>query len=233
MKVVFNILKPFSREIFVAGFHGVGLVGHIAVKHLSRYCDIVGYMRYKKMPPVVAYEGDRLALQSEIFSCDRVTGVVNNYGLLDDAIYDFVEALSNWVVRSGFRLAVLFGGLDGRFRREPGDLLRVAYTSSYRRLGYPLEGKRLEQGLQIVGPLGLLLSHLEMNSFPALVILPYADRPADPQAASVALEHFGKLFGIHVDTSDLRQLAEELEREYAEVRRQLEETRREESHYYI
>lgn len=233
MKVVFNILKPFSREIFVAGFHGVGLVGHIAVKHLSRYCDIVGYMRYKKMPPVVAYEGDRLALQSEIFSCDRVTGVVNNYGLIDDAIYDFVEALSNWVVRSGFRLAVLFGGLDGRFRREPGDLLRVAYTSSYRRLGYPLEGKRLEQGLQIVGPLGLLLSHLEMNGFPALVILPYADRPADPQAASVALEHFGKLFGIHVDTSDLRQLAEELEREYAEVRRQLEETRREESHYYI
>ena len=233
MKVVFNILKPFSREIFVAGFHGVGLVGHIAVKHLSRYCDIVGYMRYKKMPPVVAYEGDRLALQSEIFSCDRVTGVVNNYGLIDDAIYDFVEALSNWVVRSGFKLAVLFGGLDGRFRREPGDLLRVAYTSSYRRLGYPLEGKRLEQGLQIVGPLGLLLSHLEMNGFPALVILPYADRPADPQAASVALEHFGKLFGIHVDTSDLRQLAEELEREYAEVRRQLEETRREESHYYI
>lgn len=233
MKVVFNILKPFSREIFVAGFHGVGLVGHIAVKHLSRYCDIVGYMRYKKMPPVVAYEGDRLALQSEIFSCDRVTGVVNNYGLLDDAIYDFVEALSNWVIRSGFKLAVLFGGLDGRFRREPGDLLRVAYTSSYRRLGYPLEGKRLEQGLQIVGPLGLLLSHLEMNGFPALVILPYADRPADPQAASVALEHFGKLFGIHVDTSDLRQLAEELEREYAEVRRQLEETRREESHYYI
>ncbi|MEL9990689.1 MAG: PAC2 family protein [Thermoproteus sp.] len=234
MKVIFNLLKPFAKEIFVTGFHGVGLVGHIAVKHLSRNCEIVGYVKYKKMPPVVAYEGDRLALQTEIFSCGRIAGVVNNYGLADDAIYDFVEALADWVVKSGFKLAVLFGGLDGRFRREPGDLLRVAYTSSYLKSGYPLgDFKRLEQGLQIVGPLGLLLSHFEMRDFPALVILPYADRPADPQAASVALEQFGKLFGISVDTADLKQLAEELEREYSEMRRQLEETRREESRYYI
>ncbi|AEA13033.1 hypothetical protein TUZN_1565 [Thermoproteus uzoniensis 768-20] len=233
MRVVFNITKPFTREIFVTGFHGVGIVGHIAVKHLSRNCDVVGYVRYKKMPPVIAYEGDRLALQSEIFSCGRVAGVVNNYGLVDEAMYDFVEALSDWVVRSGFKLAVLFGGLDGRFRREPGDLLRIAYTSSYIKAGYPLEGRRLEQGLQIVGPLGLLLSYFEMRGFPALVILPYADKPADPQAASVALDHFGKLFDIRIDTADLRQLAEELEREYAEVKRQLEETRREESRYYI
>ncbi|MFP3168787.1 MAG: PAC2 family protein [Thermoproteus sp.] len=233
MRVVFNVIKPFAKEIFVTGFHGVGIVGHIAVKHLSRSCDVVGYVRYKKMPPVVAYEGDRLALQSEIFSCGKVTGVVNNYGLIDDAVYDFVEALSEWVVRSGFKLAVLFGGLDGRFRREQGDLLRVAYTTPYIKAGYPLEGRRLEQGLQIVGPLGLLLSHFEMRGFPALVILPYADRPADPQAASVALDHFSRLFDVRVDTTDLRQLAEELEREYAEVRRQLEETKREESHYYI
>ncbi|CCC82549.1 proteasome assembly chaperone family protein [Thermoproteus tenax] len=234
MKIIFKFKRPYSREIFVAGFHGVGLVGHIAVKHLSRSCETIGYIKYREMPPVVAYEGDRLALQAEIFSCDRVTGVVNNYGINDRALYDFIESLADWVVSGGFKMAVLFGGLDGRFKRSPDDLLRVAYTSSYIKSGFPLgDSKRLEQGLQIVGPLALLLSLFELYDFPALVILPYADKPADPQAASVALEHFGRLFGISVDTTDLKQLAEELEREYNEMRKQLEESKREESHYYI
>lgn len=234
MRIVFSVKKPFSREIFITGFHGIGLVGHIAVKHVSRSCEMVGFIRYKRMPPVVAYEGDRLALQSEIFSCGRITGVVNNYGIPDEAVYDYIEPLSSWVAKSGFKLAVLFGGLDGRFKRSQDDLLRVAYTSAYLRQGYPIgDSKRLEQGLQIVGPLGLSLSLLEMYDFPALVILPYVSRPADPQAASVALEYFGRLFGVRIDISDLRQLAEELEREYSEVKKQLEETKREESRYYI
>ncbi|MFB6491181.1 MAG: proteasome assembly chaperone family protein [Thermoproteus sp. AZ2] len=233
MRPLFNIYKYFNREIFVTGFHGVGIVGHIAVKYLSRNCEAVGYIKYRDMPPVIAYEGDRLALQTEIFSCGRIAGVVNNYGLPDTALYDFVDALASWVVKSGFKLAVLFGGLDGRFRRAQDDLYRVAYTSAYIKGGYPLRGKRLEQGLQIVGPLGLLLSLFEMHGFPALVILPYADKPADPQAASIALELFGELFDFRIDLTDLRQMAEDLEREYSEIRRQLEQTKQEESKYYI
>jgi Archaeal enzymes of ATP-grasp superfamily len=60
-------------------------------------------------------------------------------------------------------------------------------------------------------------------------------RPADPYAASVAVEYFSRLFNFPVDTSGLRQLAEELEKEISEVRRRLEEQakREETSRLYI
>jgi len=88
----------------------------------------------------------------------------------------------------------------------------------------------------VVGPLALLTSFFEELDFPAIIILPYADvtRPADPYAASVALEFFSKLYNYPVNTSGLRQMAEELERELEEARRRLEEqTKREESKLYI
>lgn len=236
MRVEFRIFKPVEDfEIFVTGFHGIGLVGYIATRYLARGCEVVGRIRYRGEPPVISAEGERLVLQNEIFSCGRVVGALNNFGIDERAMYDYTKALARWVVSNGFRLAVLFGGLDSRFRRGPNESLRILHTSAYGRAGLPTGGlPRLEQGLQVVGPLALLTSFLEELDFPALVILPYADvsRPADPYAASVALEAFSRLFGIEVDVGGLRHMAEELERELEEARRRME-ARREESKLYI
>ncbi|RFA97441.1 proteasome assembly chaperone family protein [Pyrobaculum aerophilum] len=233
MKIDFKIFKPVENyEIFITGFAGIGIVGHLATKYIARNCDVVGVVRYKGEPPIVSIEGERLLLQNEIFSCGGVVGVVNNYGIHEAAMYDYTRALASWVVANEFKTAVLFGGLDGRLRRGD-DLLRIVYTSAYKKMGLPTgEAKVLEQGLQIVGPLAYLTSFFEELHFPALVILPYADvtRPADPYAASVAVDFFSRLFNFPVDTSGLRQMAEELEREIEEVRRRLEEqSKREES----
>jgi Archaeal enzymes of ATP-grasp superfamily len=238
MKIEFKVFTPVEDyEIFITGFAGIGIVGHLATKYIARNCEVVGVVRYRGEPPIVSIEGERLVLQNEIFSCGRVVGVVNNYGIHEAAVYDYTRALASWIVANEFKVAVLFGGLDGRLKRG-GDLLRIVYTSAYKRSGFPTgEAKVLEQGLQIVGPLAHLLSFLEELDFPTLVILPYADmtRPADPYAASVAVEFFSTLFKFPVDTSGLRQLAEELEREIAEARKKLEEQakREEASKLYI
>ncbi|AET33653.1 proteasome assembly chaperone family protein [Pyrobaculum ferrireducens] len=238
MKVEFRIFKPVeNHEIFITGFAGIGIVGHLATKYIARNCDVVGVVRYRGEPPIVSVEGDRLLLQNEIFSCGRVVGVVNNYGIHEAAVYDYTKALATWVVANEFKLAVLFGGLDGRLQRGE-DKLRIVYTSAYKKAGLPTgDAKILEPGLQIVGPLAYLTSFLEELDFPTLVILPYADvaRPADPYAASVAVDYFSKLFDFPVDTSGLRQMAEELEREIEEVRRRMEEQskREEASRLYI
>ena len=237
MKVEFRVYKPVEEyELFITGFAGIGIVGHIATKYLSRGCEVVGVVRYRGEPPIVSVEGGRLLLQNEIFSCGRVVGVVNNYGIHEAAMYDYTKALASWVAANDFKAAVLFGGLDGRLRRG-ADLRRIVYTNAYKRAGLPTGGAQLlEQGLQVVGPLALLTSFFEELDFPALVILPYADvtRPADPYAASIALDFFSKLFNYPVDTSGLRQMAEELERELEEAKKRLEEqSKREESKLYI
>jgi uncharacterized protein len=238
MRVEFKVFKPVEEyEVFITGFAGIGIVGHLATKYIAKNCEVVGVVRYRGEPPIVSIEGERLLLQNEIFSCGRVVGVVNNYGIHEAAVYDYTKALASWMAANEFKTAVLFGGLDGRLKRDE-DLLRIVYTSAYRRSGMPTGGaKVLEQGLQIVGPLAHLTSFLEELDVPALVVLPYADvsRPADPYAASVAVEFFSRLFNFPVDTSGLRQLAEELEKEIAEVRRRLEEQAKKEetSRLYI
>ena len=233
MKIDIKIFKPVENyEIFITGFAGIGIVGHLATKYIARNCEVIGVVRYKGEPPIVSIEGDRLLLQNEVFSCGRVVGIVNNYGIHEAAVYDYARAVASWVVANEFKTAVLFGGLDGRLKRDE-EQLRIVYTSAYKRAGLPTGGaKVLEQGLQIVGPLAYLISFFEELDFPAIVILPYADvtRPADPYAASVAVDFFSKLYNFNVDTSGLRQLAEELEREIEEARRRLEEqARREET----
>ncbi|MEM4891723.1 MAG: PAC2 family protein [Pyrobaculum sp.] len=232
MKIEFKIFKPVEEyELFVTGFAGIGIVGHIATKYISRNCEIVGLIRYRGEPPIVSIEGSRLLLQNEIFSCGRIVGVVNNYGLHDAVFYDYTKELATWIAANEFKAAVLFGGLDGRLRKGD-DLLRIVYTEAYYRAGLPTgPASILEPGLQIVGPLAYMVSFLNELDFPAIVILPYADvsRPADPYAASVAIEYFSQLYGLYIDISSLRQMAEELEKELEEARRRLQEQRREET----
>lgn len=237
MRIEFKVFKPVEDyELFITGFAGIGIVGHIATKYIARNCEVVGVVRYRGEPPIVSIENGRLVLQNEIFSCGKIVGVVNNYGVHEAAFYDYTKALAAWVVANEFKAAVLFGGLDGRLRRGE-DQLRIVYTDAYSRLGLPTgPAAMLEPGLQIVGPLAHMISFFDEYDFPALVILPYADvsRPADPYAASVAVEYFSRLFGLSIDTSGLRQMAEELEKELEEARRRLEEQRREEtSRLYI
>ena len=46
MKVEFRVYKPVEEyELFITGFAGIGIVGHIATKYLSRGCEVVGVVR--------------------------------------------------------------------------------------------------------------------------------------------------------------------------------------------
>ncbi len=235
MRVEFIVKRPGSPEIFVTGFHGIGVVGYLAVRHLSESCQRAGYVRVlPEAPYVSAGAGQSLITPGDIYLCDKIMAVVMNFGVADAVLNRYTRDLARWVVDNGLKTAVLFGGLDSRLRTDPEDRLRVIYTKRYGEIGLPMgNSKMLEPGLHIVGPLALLLSEFERLDFPAMVVLPYADvsRP-DPSAASTALEFFSSLFGIHIDTSKLRELAVTIEKELEEVRK-MEDKARGATHLYI
>ena len=234
MRVEFLVKRSGNPKIFVTGFHGIGVVGYLAVRHLSEQCQRVGYVRVLPEAPYVSSGVGHLVTPGDIYLCDKVLSVVMNFGVADAVLNRYVRELARWVVDNGLESAVLFGGLDNRLRVSPDDRLRVIYTRKYAEMGQPLgDARTLEPGLHVVGPLALLLSEFERLDFPAMVVLPYADisRP-DPSAASVALEFFSSLFGVNVDTSKLRELAVAIERELEEVRK-VEERARGGAHLYI
>lgn len=229
--------NPFKDKALVAGYHGIGLVGYLAVRHLVRALGgrKIGYIVSPYMPQVVNATAGGIVAPYELYDVGPAVVFLPN---TPPSRYDIVRvpyALAEASVEGGARMALLIGGLDASYRRDDGRTLRYAATraflSSYRSL---VENEQvLEEGLAIVGPLAAMLAYYEANDFPAVALLPYADpNSADPLAAKAAVEFVGRVLGIAVDTSELVKLAEEkakLEREIEELRRkaaQQEEGRR-------
>jgi uncharacterized protein len=145
-----------------------------------------------------------------------------------------IQKLAQWIVDSKFKEAVLVGGLDIRFQQESNEL-RLVPTTAFLDNGKKFDNPFLEKGLLIRGPLALLLTHLEVLHFPAVVILPFAkpDRP-DPAAAAVAIEFLSKYYQLDISTSQLQTDAQMIEDEIAEILRQeRERTEREPNDMYI
>ncbi len=234
-----------NRRIFITGFHGIGLVGYISVRHLISTLPSkrVGFLELVQEPANCAYAFNtgRLTTPGELYH-DETNGVtlfLAYWGLpgSERAVYSFVKTLARWVVMNGYEVAVLFGGLDSEARGDDPSPLRIVTTTTYKLRGYATCGaKDMEVNFFVVGPLALLLNEFERMDFPAIAILPYASKwRADPSAALVGLEFFSNCFGVKVDVEKLREIAAKYEEELREMRRLLEEEqrKREGAPYYI
>ena len=226
MTINFNIKGvPLKDSILITGFHGLGATGYIAVKHAvsALNAELIGYIDTEKIPPFVSMDEGRLSLPFEIYQKDHLVFVITNVPPHPKERHSFSKALADWVIKEGFRSAYLIGGLDNRLRPSEGDKIRCTYTKNFPNqadLGIPL----LEKGLFVVGPLAVMLSSFEINEFPAIALLPYANptRP-DPMAASVAVDYLNRLINMSIDTSPLVTDAQKIEGEIQELLKQRQE----------
>jgi len=243
-KVRVVMIRPvFNRRYFVTGFHGIGLVGHISVRYLisSLGCERVGYVEMIEEPAYCGYafSQDILNTPGEIYHSETagVTLFLANWGFYEKVMFSLIRSLAGWVIENGYKMAVLFGGLDNETRGNDPSPLRVVTTGKFRELGISkCDAKEMDMFYNVVGPLALLLTEFERNSFPAIAILPYACKwRADPTAAAVGIEFFSRCFNVPVDISKLRELATKYEEELMQLRKALEEEqrRREGAPYYI
>ncbi len=219
----------FSGKVFVAGFHGVGYVGYLAVRHLARALRgrLVGYVVSPYMPQYASMSSHGIVSPYELYDVGPAVVFLPNVPLSRGDLTRVPYALAGASIRGGARMAVLVGGLDNRFRRgEPN--YRYAATRAFMDAysGALKGGKPLEEGLYMVGPLAAMMTYYSAYEFPAVAILPYADASgADPLAAKEAVDLVARILGVEVDTSELLRLAEEkakLERELEEVRKRAE-----------
>ncbi len=244
MSIKVVLTRPLrNRKIFVTGFHGIGLVGYIAVRHLitALNCERVGFVEMKQEPAYSGYSSDRsrLITPGELYHSDSVgiTLFLANWGFSERVMYSLIRCLAGWVYENCFSFAVLFGGLDSEARGSDTAALRIVVTQRFKELGLSTCGaKEMDVHFSVIGPLALLLNEFERIGFPAVAILPYASKwRSDPAAAVVGLEFFSNCFGVSVEVDKLRELAERYEKELQELRRAIEEEqrRREGAPYYI
>jgi len=238
------LYKPIlNRRYFITGFHGIGLVGHISVRYLisALNCERVGYIEMSEEPAYCGYvlNQDNITTPGELYHSEKcgVTIFMANCGFFEKLMYPLTRILVGWVIENGYEMSILFGGLDSETRGNDPSPLRVVTTTKFKQLNISkCDAKEMDLFFNVVGPLALMLSEFERNSFPAIAILPYAYKwRADPSAAAVGIEYFSKCFNVPVDIQKLRELATKYEEELLQIKKAIEEEqkRREGTPYYI
>lgn len=224
MPIEFHLKRiPLKNSTLITGFHGLGATGFITIKHavVSLKAELIGYITTDLMPPFVCMDDNRISLPFEIYKHENYIFVLTNVPPHAKERQRFSRALAEWAIKEKFSTAYLIGGLDGRLKPSDNDKIRCVPTSNFERnIDIPI----LEKGLFVVGPLAIMLSHFEINGFPAIALLPYANpsRP-DPMAAAIAIEFINRLTGLSIDASQLISDAHKIEEEIQELLKQRQE----------
>ena len=212
----------YEDSVFITGFHGVGWTGYITIRHIIKTASNkrIGYLIDDTLPDIVSIEDERLVLPFEFHRLNNFVIFQPPFQPILAKQQNIIKELAEWITKSNFKEAILVGGLDIRFQKD-SEKMRIVPNRATINKAKELDIPFLEKGLMIKGPLALLLTHLEILSFPAIVILPYAqfDRP-DPAAAAVAIDFLNKYYQLDLSTSQLRTDAQRIENEIEEILRQ-------------
>ncbi|MFX1511142.1 MAG: proteasome assembly chaperone family protein [Promethearchaeota archaeon] len=198
---------------FVTGFHGLGEVGFITVRHLVEElkCERVAIISSSAAPPFVSIEKGRLKLPFELYVHQDIAIFIPHLQHYRHVQIEFSEHLSNWIIQQGFEVGYFIGGVDVRL--QTGDEnVRYIPTREYIAQKKELDAPFLEDELFVAGPLAVMLGLLDLNQFPAIGILTYADRShPDTSSAAKAVTKLAQILDIKVEVSSLLEDKQEIE----------------------
>ncbi|RLG72747.1 MAG: hypothetical protein DRO11_01495 [Methanobacteriota archaeon] len=220
----------FSEEIdlykkkIVTGFHGIGVAGYIAVRHMVEKLDAksFGHIVLDDMPSVATLLRGKVIFPYQLYHKDDLVFLLC-YAPIENA-YPFAREFVRWLKKSGISEVFIIGGVNKRFRGPSDKDFKVIEVKGVSNRDYTLEYgfEHLEDGLNIVGPLATTLAMCEFEGLPALAILPYAEDHPDSRAAAVAIEVLSEILGLDIDVEELIRDAERIEETVEEAMRQIQ-----------
>ncbi|MBN1328554.1 MAG: proteasome assembly chaperone family protein [Candidatus Heimdallarchaeota archaeon] len=217
MKINENLI--FKDNILITGFHGIGTTGFIAIKYITNELDAqkIGTILSEIQPPFITTKDGKISLPFELFKKEENIMLVPQFQPYRHEHKSFAENLVDWTIKSEFKQAILIGGLDARLKKNNDDKIRVIATTAYLE-NFNNKLPVLEDGLFVTGPLALILTYYEVNKFPAIALLPYAESSrADPLAASYAIEAINEITNLSINTEKLIQDAEIIEKNLEDI----------------
>jgi len=228
IEIILKRKVELEGKIFITGFHGIGYAGYIAVNHIieSTNAELLGYVTTEQYPPIVSLDENRVLTPYELFMYKDFILFLPRFQPPPSEQNDLMRILTEWTVKNRFLEAILIGGLDSKLKAGE-EKLRVVPTSQFK-MNNKLELKKLDRNLYVVGPLAILLAYYEIKDFPAIALLPYAQRGRpDPLAAATAIQVINQLYDLDISTEQLIKDAKQIEQEIAQLKEQEEKVQRE------
>ncbi|MHA1708099.1 MAG: proteasome assembly chaperone family protein [Candidatus Heimdallarchaeaceae archaeon] len=214
IEFIFDEEQNFEGCTLLNGWHGIGECGFISLSHIVDTLDAnrIGFIMTENIPQFITIKNGQITFPFEIYRKENVVIILPIFEPIKSEHLIFTKTIVEWSIKERFKQSILVGGLDKRL--EDNEKIKAIYTKSFKEKNPDLALSILDEGLYVTGPLAFMLMFYEINKFPAVSILPYAERSRpDPIAASIAVEIIGDLLGIKIDTKALLDKAEEIEKE--------------------
>nr|MDO8118266.1 PAC2 family protein [Candidatus Sigynarchaeota archaeon] len=208
-------------KYLVTGFHGIGVVGYIAVKYMieATKAKKIGLIISPLTPPLISLDDKgEIQLPFELFMDEHLVYLLIRFQPHPEELHEFTDELAKFIERSGIKGLVLLGGLDTGYKPDDDQKGYKCVVTN----GFPIKDPPLiDPGLFISGGIAMLLIDLQLRHIPSLTVFPYAERDhADMKAAAKAIEILNELFSLEIATDKLQEEAKDLEKEVNQILKQ-------------
>ncbi|RZV06044.1 uncharacterized protein BDK88_3996 [Natrinema hispanicum] len=213
----------------IEGLPGHGLVASIAVDQITDQLGLEEYgsIRSDSFPPVASFTDGMVQDTVRVYggTDPDIMTLQSDVPIPEDAFADLSQCVLEELV-DDFSRAIFLAGAPAQSEEQQGDVIGVATTET---LKTDLEDAEIELAADsgaVGGVTGALINACYQADVPAALLLVRADpRLPDPAAAQSVIETaLEPLVEFDIDTTELREQAEEIQRQKQQVAQQLQQT---------
>ncbi|RLF76005.1 proteasome assembly chaperone family protein [Thermococci archaeon] len=233
-KPVELLLPRIEEPIFIEGYPGIGLVGHIAANFLVKELDMemVGYVESSFIPPLTLVLEGKPNPPLRFYEREGIILAVSDIYAPPTLVNEIAKEMVRYLKEVKARKVISLGGMGiGLFKEKMG-VWGVGGSEEESRELENLGVKLLQYG-SITGISGKLLWEASREGLKSYVLLgeTFGDRP-DPRAAANVIGIMKKLVGIEVSVEPLLKEAQAIEEQLRRMHEQMEKARRREQKEY-
>ncbi|WP_457752505.1 proteasome assembly chaperone family protein [Thermococcus sp.] len=227
-KPVKVILPEIKNPVFIEGYPGVGLVGHIAANFLAKELGMkmIGYVESPFIPPMALILEGKPNPPLRFYGRDNLIVAVADIYVPPTLVNEIVKETVRYLKEMEAAKVISLGGIGIGFFKEKMDVWGVGAREELNRELEEMGVKVLQYG-SIMGMSGKLLWEASRENLNAYVLLgeTFGDRP-DPRAAANVVEALKSLTGIEISTEPLLKEAEMIEEQLRRMHEQMEQARK-------
>lgn len=232
---VFEIESRTMRSpIIFAGFVGAGLVGPVAINHMIEKMGMteVGILRSRFLPPSTVFMKGRLRHPFRFYANGdgTVCAIICEITLRLEGIYRIVSSVLDWAESKGSREIVI---LDGVTSNTHDDTAYCAAEEDLVRTMADKEIKMIDQGFILGIPGGILNECLARKIRGIALLAKVGKNEPDSVAAATLVEAVGRVYSMDIDTTELREEAERIKKEFSELSEEYIKHRKESNEMYM
>ncbi|CAE6501947.1 MAG: PAC2 family protein [Candidatus Nitrosotenuis sp.] len=224
----------FKSPIIFAGFVGPGLAGPLSVGYMIERLKMkeIGYLRSKYLPPSTVFMQGRLRHPFRFYLNDdgTICAIICEITLRMDGLYDIASTILDWAESKGTREFVI---LDGVASDEHDERTFCAAEEDLCRIMQDKGINMISQGF-ITGIPGSILNECLVRRIRAITLLVKANNTnPDPLAAATLIDSINKVYGLDIDTTELKKEKERIGKEFKELSEKYKEHRKVDSGMYM